>query len=162
MTDPTPPDSGRASSPANEPPTPGRFVEVDPDLSGPPARPLEVHLLVGLTAVASLVTLFWGASVMIGGGMLCCFCMAPVATFQLILGVVGLVYAGRQLSPYPPPLPVGLSVAFIATIIGCDMVSPLLGIVMLVLSQTDGARVYYARCALAKMAAGAGEQGGAE
>jgi hypothetical protein len=142
----------------NQPdPTPSRFVEVDPDQGGPPPRPLEVTLLIGVTVVASLVSIFYGGSVLFAGGLACCCCFAPVGTLQLVLGIVGLVYAGRQLSPYPPPFPMGLAVAFMATVLACDPVSAILGLVMLVLTMTDGARVYYARAALAKMATGAGE-----
>lgn len=156
MSDPNQPDPRPADGERDAPPTPGRFVEVDPDLGGPPPRPLEVTLLVGATVVASLVSIFWGGSALFAGGLACCCCFAPMGTLQLVLGVAGLVYAGRQLSPYPPPFPMGLAVCFMATIVVCDFLSAILGLVMLVLTMTDGARVYYARAALAKMAAGAG------
>lgn len=148
-------------TPDHDDPTPAtqspHFIEVDPEDDGPPPRPLEVTLLIVASAAASVVTLIYGASVLFVGGFACCFCFAPLATAQLILGIVGLVYTGRQLSPYPPPFPAGLAAAFILSIVTCDVISPVLGIIMLVLAQTDAARVYYARAGLAKIAAGAGE-----
>ena len=148
----TPRDSGQL-------PTPGAFLEVDPEAGGPPPRPLEVTLLILTTTAASIVSLIMGGSVLFVGGFICCFCFAPLATAQLVLGVAGLVYVGRQLSPFPPPFPLGLAGCFIATILACDVITSLLGFVILVLAMTDAARVYYARAALAKMAAGAGDAG---